>query len=141
MAALVDTNVLVYVHDRRFPDKQRRAKEVLDRGVRDGTLRVPHQAVLEFVAVATRTPKGGKPILQREAALRKADALLRAFEILYPNPTVVRTALGGAALYRLPWYDAHLWAYAEAYGIPEILSEDFRNGAVYGSVRIANPFL
>jgi predicted nucleic acid-binding protein len=48
--------------------------------------------------------------------------------------------LRGAATYQLPWFDAHLWAYAERFGIPEILSEDFQDGRRYGAVRIVNPF-
>lgn len=140
MAALVDTNVLVYVHDPRYPEKQRKATEILERGLKEGSLRVPHQAVVEFVAVTTRVRRGERPLLEPIVALRRADALLGAFEILYPNLSVLRTALAGAAIHRLSWYDAHLWAYAEAYGIPEILSEDFQHGARYGSVRIADPF-
>lgn len=141
MAALVDTNVLVYVHDTRFPAKQKRAKEVLERGVTEGDLRVPHQALLEFVAVTTRVQAEGKPILELQDAIRKAEAMLRAFEILYPTEVVLRSALAGALLYRLPWYDAHLWAYADANGIEELLSEDLQHGRSYGRVRVVNPFL
>ena len=47
----------------------------------------------------------------------------------------------GLTRYRLSWWDAHLWAYAEAHGIPEILSEDFQHGRHYGRVRVVNPFL
>ena len=53
---------------------------------------------------------------------------------------LVRTALQGAAAYQLLWFDAHLWAYAEHYGLEEIVSEDFEHGRLYGSVRIRNPF-
>jgi predicted nucleic acid-binding protein len=38
-------------------------------------------------------------------------------------------------------FDAHLWAYAEVNGIPEILSEDFQHGRYYGSVRVVDPFI
>ena len=41
----------------------------------------------------------------------------------------------------LSWFDAHLWAYAEVNGLPEILTEDFEHGRRYGSVRANNPFL
>jgi hypothetical protein len=34
-----------------------------------------------------------------------------------------------------------MWAYAERYGLPEILSEDFQHGRRYGGVRATNPFL
>jgi hypothetical protein len=38
------------------------------------------------------------------------------------------------------WFDAHLWAYTEHYGLEEIVSEDFEHGRLYGSVRVGNPF-
>jgi len=63
------------------------------------------------------------------------------FHILYPGPDVLTTALRGAAAYALSWFDAHLWAYAEATGIAEILSEDFEHGRHYGRVRVVDPFL
>lgn len=40
----------------------------------------------------------------------------------------------------MSWIDAHLWAFAEVYGLDEILSEDFQDGHLYGFVRIRNPF-
>lgn len=61
--------------------------------------------------------------------------------MLYPTADVLMAALRGVAAYQLPWFDAHLWAYAEVNGIPEILSEDFQHGRHYGRVRVLNPFL
>ncbi|MFW6012347.1 MAG: hypothetical protein ACOC92_01405 [bacterium] len=43
MAALVDTNVLVYRYDFRFPDNQETATAFLRRGVADDWLRLPHR--------------------------------------------------------------------------------------------------
>ena len=140
MATLVDTNVLVYRFDRRFPDKQRVANEVLRNGIANHTLRVPHQAIVEFVAVVARPLLDGAPLLPPAEARREAEELLSQFEVLYPNDALVRTALRGAAAYQLSWFDAHLWAYAEHYGLTEILSEDFADGRLYGTVRASNPF-
>jgi predicted nucleic acid-binding protein len=53
----------------------------------------------------------------------------------------LRTALRGAVAYQLSWFDAHLWAYAEHFGLSELLSEDFQHDRLYGSVRAMNPFL
>jgi predicted nucleic acid-binding protein len=65
VAALVDTNVLVYRFDSRFPRKQKIATEILRRGIIEDSVRVPHQAILEFVAATlffTRTRRfSGKP--------------------------------------------------------------------------------
>jgi predicted nucleic acid-binding protein len=141
VAALVDTNVLVYRFDARFPKKQKRATELLRRGIADDSLRLPHQAILEFVAATTRATKGAPSILHPDDARREAEELLSQFTVLYPAEPVVRTALRGMAAYQLSWFDAHLWAYAEHYGLDELLSEDFQHDRMYGSVRAVNPFL
>jgi predicted nucleic acid-binding protein len=141
VAGLVDTNVLVYRFDPRFPEKQRTATDLLRAGIQEGTLRVPHQAIVEFVAAVTRPLIDGAPLLSREDALREAEELLTQFPVLYSNDAVVRTALRGAGAYRLPWVDAHLWAYAEHYMLQELISEDFQHGRLYGSVRARNPFV
>ena len=139
-ATLVDSNVLVYRFDARFPDKQQIATDTLRAGLKDGSVRISHQAVLEFVAALTRPQSGGEPIMPRDEALREAEELLGEFDVLYPDEEVVRLALRGAAAYQLSWYDAHMWAYAEHYGLEEMVSEDFEHGRLYGSVRIRNPF-
>lgn len=141
MAALIDTNVLVYRFDPRYPEKQRIATDLLRRGIVEGSIRLAHQTIVEFVAVASRPLAGGRSLLPAVEARREAEDLLTQFEVLYPNQPLLRTALRGAASYGLPWFDAHLWAYAEHYGLDELVSEDFQHDRLYGSVRAVNPFL
>lgn len=136
---LIDTNILVYRYDWRFPDKQRIATRLLRDGIDDETIRLPHQAIVEFVAAVTRGGPGRR-LLEPSHARREAEELMAQFPVLYPNDAVQRTALRGMAAYRLSWFDAHLWAYAEVHGIPVLLSEDFQNGRMYGTVTIQNPF-
>jgi predicted nucleic acid-binding protein len=140
VAALVDTNVLVYRFDDRFPEKQRAATKLLRRGIEEDSLRVPHQAIVEFVAAVTR-PIRGHIILSVTEALREAEELLKQFTVIYPNEAVVRQAIRGCATYQMNWFDAHLWSYAEHYGLTEILTEDLQHDRLYGSVRVVNPFL
>ncbi len=140
-AALIDTNVLVYRFDARFPQKQTIATKLLREGLRTDSIRIPHQAVLEFMAVVTRVRIGAEPLLGQADARRETEELLDQFRILYPDAAVVRTALRGAATYQLPWFDAHLWAYAECHGMAELIYEDFEHGRRYGSVRARNPSL
>jgi predicted nucleic acid-binding protein len=141
VASLVDTNILVYRCDPSDPSKSAMARDLLREGVAANELHLPHQALVEFVNVVTKPRAGGASILIREEACRQAEDLLAEFPVLYPNERVFRTAMLGMAAYRFSWYDAHLWAYAEHYGIPEILSEDFEHGRRYGTVRVKNPFL
>ena len=140
VASLVDTNILVYRCDASDPAKREMARDFLRKGAAMQALRLPHQAMVEFVNVVTKGRSGGRPILTREEAWRQAEDLLNEFPVLYPTEDVFRTALLGMAAYKFAWYDAHLWAYAEHYGLPEIISEDFEHGRIYGTVRIRNPF-
>lgn len=143
MASLIDTNVLVYRVDPRFPEKQRIARDLLRSGLADDAVVLPHQAILEFVSAVTRPQRdmNGVPLMTTVQAFQEADELLRQFPVLYPDQDVLSTALRGAAAYRLSWFDAHLWAYAEVNGLPEIVSEDFAHGRHYGAVRVTDPFL
>ncbi len=137
---LIDTNVLVYRYDDRFPEKQSIAAEVLREGIAIGNARVPHQSIVEFV-VATTRGKPGEQLLGAADARREAEELMAQFPILYPDEAVLRTALRGMAAYGLSWFDAHIWAYAEVHGIEDLLSEDFQHGRMYGTVTARNPFL
>jgi predicted nucleic acid-binding protein len=128
----------VYRVDPRFPDKQRAARRLLREGIRTHELRVPHQAI---VAAVTRSPRGAPPLLPLEVALEEAEDLLNQFEVLYPSESIVRTAVRGCATYRLPWFDAHLWAYAEVHGLSPLYSEDFAHDRMIGTVRVVDPFL
>ena len=76
-------------------------------------------------------------------ARREAEELLTIFPVLYPNDSVVRTRrCGGAAMYGLSWFDAHIWAYAEnVSSFSELWWEDFQHDRLYGTVRAVNPFL
>lgn len=141
VASLVDTNILVYRCDPRDPHKRAAALDVLRRGELSGELRISHQSLVEFVNSVARARGSAAPLMTQEDATRQAELFMAEFPVLYPNEHVFRTALRGMATYRLSWYDAHLWAYAEHYGLSEILSEDFQHGRMYGTVRIRNPFV
>jgi predicted nucleic acid-binding protein len=141
VAALVDTNILVYRFNPRFPDKQQTAIDLLRHGILEDSIRIPHQAIVEFVAAVTRSLRDDPPLLTPEEATREAEEMLAQFEILYPNEALLRLALRGAAAYQLGWFDAHLWAYAEYFALDELISEDFQHDCLYGNVRIVNPFV
>jgi predicted nucleic acid-binding protein len=141
VAGLVDTNVLVYRFDPRSPLKQERATELLRAGVEDGSIVIPYQALVEFVAAVTRPISGKESLLTAEEAHQEVDFMLAQFAVLYPTENTLRTALRGAALYKMNWFDALIWAYADERGLDTLWSEDFQHGGLYGRVRVQNPFL
>lgn len=69
MAALVDTNILVYRFDPRFAHKQEVTATILRSGILEDSVRVRHQAIVEFIAAVTR-PIRGHVILKPADALR-----------------------------------------------------------------------
>ncbi|MPZ52103.1 MAG: PIN domain-containing protein [Acidimicrobiia bacterium] len=140
VAGLVDTNILIYRFDPRFPEKQTRADELLREGIMDETIVVPHQAIIEFVAAATKPIAGGGQLLSVEEALREAEDLMNQFRVVYPTEGTVRAAFLGVMLYQLSWFDAHLWAYADERGLDTLWTEDFQHGRRYGGVRTIDPF-
>src|SRR5213080_2366988 len=73
-ASLIDTNVLVYRFDPRFPKKQAIATKLLREGLSTDSIRIPHQAVLEFMAVVTLVRIGTEPLLTQAEARRETGA-------------------------------------------------------------------
>lgn len=73
MAALIDTNILVYRFDTADPRKQALATELLRRGLTEGAVRVPHQAIVEFVAVVTRARNGATALTSKRDAYIEAE--------------------------------------------------------------------
>ena len=57
---LTDPNILVYRYDSRFPDKQSIASELLRSGIVDRSARIPHQAIVEFVAARPEAAPGSE---------------------------------------------------------------------------------
>ena len=141
MPFVADTNILVYRHDPRDADKQERARALLREGLERDEVRLPHQVILEFVAATTRpTGPGAPPLLSPDEARREAEDLISQFHVLYPDEALVRLALRGWATYGMSWFDAHLWAFAEHYGVQTIYSEDFQHRRRYGTVMVIDPF-
>jgi len=130
----LDTNVLVYAFDQTAPEKQRRARELLDV---DRQWAISWQVVQEFSSVA----------LHRFAQPVSVSFLKRFLElVLWPKCRIMPSAgLYQAALaihkqtqYR--FYDALIVACALESGAPVLYSEDLQSGRHYGSLIIENPF-
>lgn len=75
-----------------------------------------------------------------------ADARLRIVEfvdtwhVLDVTAQIVVNAARGVVEHQLNYWDALLWATAQANQVPYILSEDFQDGIRIEGVRILNPF-
>lgn len=95
MAVLIGTNILVYPFDYRFPEKQKIAIDILRQGIGEDSVRLPHQAIVEFVAAVTR-PIRGYTILKQADALREAEEFLKEFTCTKPFGDVQLISCAGS---------------------------------------------
>ena len=134
---LIDTNVLVYAHDRGEHAKQKHAIQVLERLNTTGSGRLSVQCLAEFFSATTRRPT---PKLTLAEAIQQADYLARAWPVLNLSPLIVLEAARGVRDHQMTYWDAQIWASARLNQIPVIFSEDFNDGAMLEGVRFVNPF-
>lgn len=134
---LIDTNVLVYAHDRGEFVKQQQAIRALEALQLAGTGRLTAQVLAEFFRVVT---KSARLLLTIEQARQQLGHLARTWPVLDVTPLVVLEAARGVQDHQLSYYDAQVWATARLNQIPVIFSEDFTSGTSLEGVRFVNPF-
>ena len=134
---LIDTNVLVYAHDRSEPLKQVQALQVLDRlqVTESGAFSV--QSLSEFFIAVTRRVK---PPISPDDAARQVERLIRSWAILDLTPMTVLEATRGVRAHQLSYWDAQIWAVARLNQIPVVFTEDFPSARAIEGVRFTNPF-
>ena len=131
----VDTNILVYIVDKRDVSKRQIAKAVLSDAMSDPTRYLfGAQTLAEFSNVCL-----GKFKMSEETVSKYLSYFLE-FKIVDYNARTVIRALEIKKLYDLQFYDSLLLATAEANGCTEFLSEDLNDGQIYCGMKAVNPF-
>lgn len=132
----VDTNILVYAHDRSADDKQVRARNLLQElwHHRTGCLSV--QVLQEFYVTVTQ--KVAKPLLPDAAARIVAD--LSLWEVHRPGADDVLDGIQIQQRHQLSFWDAMILVSARQLGCRTLWSEDLSAGQEYGSITVRSPF-
>jgi len=134
---LIDTNVLIYGHDRSERAKQRQAIDVIDRVIAARSGRISAQVLSEFYHTTTRKLTPPLTPAQAEAQIHYFASLWTVFDV---TPPVVLEAIRGARAYQFSFWDAQVWATARLHQVPVVLSEDLNPGAMIEGVRFLSPF-
>jgi len=131
----VDTNILLYAHDRTTGEKHERAKRTVDFlwHERKGVISTQ---VLQELAVNLRR-KVTPPLLLPEVRDILTDYL--AWHVVVNDSGAVLQALALEGRYKISFWDALILQAAETAGAPVVYSEDLADGQTYGSVRVINP--
>lgn len=133
----LDTNVFVYTFDRQEPDKQARARRLVERALGTGDGVVSSQVVQEFLNVALQ--KFERP-LSEEQALRYLREVLDPLCLVFPSISLYETAVSLRRRWRFSFYDSLIVAAALESKCNVLYSEDFQDGQEIESLTIVNPF-
>lgn len=131
----VDTNILVYAHDRTAGDKHLVARDAIRSLWASGSGCLSIQVLQEFVV--TITCKVHHPLDGATAANLVTD--LATWSVHSPSADDVLDAIRLSERYAVSFWDAMILVSAAALGCARVWSEDLNEGQRYGPTEVVNP--
>ena len=129
-----DSNVLVYAATDQDPRKRKIALFLFAEAVERGTGVISLQVLREIANCMFRKSDSSFETIRNDLNAFKALPRVPESEALLDRGMEIKERYG------LQLYDALVVASAEAAGCDTVYSEDMADGAVYGSVRVVDPF-
>ena len=133
----VDTNILVYAHDRSTGEKHLRARDLIDQLWDSGLGVLSTQVLQEFCYNIRR--KAAHPLATEEVRWLLKD--YSTWEVVTNTPASILGALDIEARYKTSFWDALILQAAESSGAAVLYSEDLAEGQLYGALQIVNPLI
>ena len=131
----VDTNILIYAHDREAGPKHERARQLIEHLWTTGQGALSTQVLQELCVNLRR--RVVHPLPSAEIAKLMEDYL--SWEIVINAPQSIVAALGIEARYKISYWDALILHAAESCGAAVLYSEDLSHGQRYGAVEVVDP--
>jgi len=131
----IDTNILVYAHDRSAGAKHRRAQMLIQKLWESGEGALSTQVLQELCVNLRR--KASHPLSSEE--LRRIIQDYCTWEVVTNTPQSVVRALEIEQRYRTSFWDALILDAAESCGASILYSEDMAAGQRYGTLQVVNP--
>jgi predicted nucleic acid-binding protein len=133
----VDTNILVYAHDRGAGKKHDRARALVERLWLERSGAISTQVLQELYVNVRR--RAAAPISPEEAQRLIADYL--AWEVVINDGASISRAIDLESRYDISFWDALIVQAAEQTGASILYSEDLSHGQAYGSVEVVDPLI
>ena len=133
----VDTNILIYAHDRSAGAKHDRARQLIERlwATGEGVLSTQ---VLQELCINLRR-KVARPLPIEEVRQLIQDYL--SWEVVVNAQESVLQALEIEVRYKISFWDALVLQAAERSGAAVLYSEDLAPGQYYGAILVVNPLV
>ena len=132
----VDTNILVYAHDKTAGEKRKIASDLLLRLFDDEVGLMSVQVLMEFFITVTR--KIEKPLSVSKAVDIVWD--MTTWNCFSPSPVDVIEAIRILGKYRINFWDAMIVRAAASQNASVLWTEDLNEGQKYEGVIVRNPF-
>jgi len=133
----VDTNILIYAHDRTTGAKHVRARILLEQ-LWDSGRGVLSTQVLQELCMNLRR-KAGNPLPVEE--VRQLIREYSTWKVITNTPESVLKALDIEMRYKTSFWDALILQAAADAGATVLYSEDLAAGQRYGSIQVVNPLI
>ena len=131
----VDTNILIYAHDREAGAKHERARKLVEHLWTTGQGALSTQVLQELCVNLRR--RVARPLPSDQIAKLIEDYL--SWEIVINTPQSIVAALGIESQYKVSFWDALILHAAESCGAAILYSEDLSHGQRYGAVEVVDP--
>jgi predicted nucleic acid-binding protein len=131
----VDTNILIYAHDRAAGSKHEQARDLIESLWTSGQGVLSTQVLQELCVNLRR--KLARPLGVEEIRRLIQDYL--SWEVVVNTPEAVMQALEIEVRYKTSFWDALILQAAEQSGAAILYSEDLAARQSYGTVRVVNP--
>lgn len=133
----VDTNILVYAHDRTAGTKHNQARELTQTLWSSGLAVISTQVLQELYSSLRRKSESPIPLNESELILR--DYL--EWNVVVNTPQSVLDAIALENRYRISFWDGLILQAALRAKATILYTEDLPHGQSYESLRVVNPFL
>lgn len=133
----VDTNILLYAHDRTTGAKHLRARKLLEELWEAGNGVLSTQVLQELCFNLRR--KAANPLPADEVRLLISE--YSTWEVVTNTPESILRALDIEARFKTSFWDALILQAAEESGATILYSEDLAAGQRYGIVQVVNPLV
>src|SRR5437016_4905718 len=131
-----DTNVLVYVHDQRFPHKREIARRLYATYLYQDAIVLSTQVLQEFFVAITRKTS--------QVPVREAKSLvtrLAELPLVNIDGDHILGAIDLHARYQISFWDSLILVAAKSARASLVLSEDLGHMQVFDGIRVENPFV
>lgn len=133
----LDTNVFVYLYDSDQPEKQARARTLVERLGLSDSIVISTQVLQEFYVNVTR--KFARQLSDEQILL--ATRTLGSLRVVEVSVEMIFSAIGLARQFRLSFWDSLILEAALVSQCCLLFTEDLQHGQRIGSLKIENPFL